>query len=38
MHARLFNKEQDTMAIEQRNEDVLTAREHGRLIAADKVE
>jgi hypothetical protein len=26
------------MAIEQRNEDVLTAREHGRLIAADKVE
>jgi len=25
------------MAIEQRNEDVLTAREHKRLIAADKV-
>ena len=26
------------MATEQRNEEVLTSREHGRLIAADKVE
>jgi hypothetical protein len=26
------------MATEERNEEVLTAREHGRLIAADKVE
>src|SRR5689334_8746974 len=38
MHTRLHSQEHEKMATQQRNEEVLTAREHGRLIAADKVE